>query len=97
MQLNLPPDAVRLIEKRLATGDYSTPEEVVRTALLLQDERERWDAEEDWTEEEKLEISAKIEEGFRQAERGEFITPEQAIRELEAFKAEWRAKRAAIK
>ena len=97
MQLDLPPDVVRLIDKRLATGWYANAEDVVRRALELQDEEEGTIREERWTEDELREISAKIEEGFLQAERGEFVTPEEAIRELETFKAEWRAKRAAPK
>jgi len=65
MQVNLPPDLETLINKRLSSGAYSTAEEVLRRALEAQD------AEESWTDEERRALSAHIEEGYQQAERGE--------------------------
>jgi hypothetical protein len=53
---------------------------VLRHALEAQD------AEEDWTEEERKAISAHIEEGFLQSERGELIDGGQARLEIEAMK-----------
>ena len=51
---------------------------------------EAQDAEESWTDEERRALSAQIEEGYQQAERGELIDAGQARREIEAMKQNWR-------
>jgi Arc/MetJ-type ribon-helix-helix transcriptional regulator len=84
MQLNVPPDLETLINKRLSSGGYSSPEDVLRRALEAQD------AEESWSEEERRALSAHIEEGYLQAERGELIDSEQARTEIQAMKEDWR-------
>ena len=84
MQLNLPPDLETLIRKRLSSGAYANAEDVLRRALEAQD------AEESWTDEERRALSAQIEEGYQQAERGELIDAGQARREIEAMKQNWR-------
>ena len=84
MQLNVPPDLEMLIRKRLSTGGYTDAEEVLRRALEAQD------AEESWAEEERRALSAHIEEGYQQAERGELIDGERARREIQAMKDDWR-------
>jgi Arc/MetJ-type ribon-helix-helix transcriptional regulator len=84
MQLHVPPDLETLINKRLSTGGYVNAEEVLRRALEAQD------AEESWTDEERLALSAHIEEGYLQAERGELIDGAQARREILAMKNDWR-------
>jgi hypothetical protein len=48
MQLNVPPDLETLINKRLSSGSYATAEDVLRRALEAQD------AEESWTDEERV-------------------------------------------
>jgi antitoxin ParD1/3/4 len=83
MQFTLPPDLEALVQKRLASGAFATPEEVLRRALEAQD------AEESWTQEERLALSAHIEEGFQQAERGELIDGDKARREIQAMKDQW--------
>jgi len=87
MQLTVPPDLESLINKRLSSGAYANAEDVLRRALEAQD------AEESWTDEERQALSAHIEEGYLQAERGELIEAAQARREVEAMKEEWRAGR----
>jgi hypothetical protein len=72
MQLNVPPDLETLINKRLLSGAYTSPEDVLRRALEAQD------AQESWTDEERRALSAHIEEGYLQAERGELIEAQQA-------------------
>ena len=72
MQLNFPPDLEALVQKRLATGAFANAEEVIRRALEAQD------AEESWAEEERRVVSAHIEEGFLQAERGQLIKGDEA-------------------
>lgn len=76
MQLNVPPNLETLINKRLSSGAYSSAEELLRRALEAQD------AEESWTEEERRALSAHIEQGYLQAERGELIDGEQVRREI---------------
>jgi putative addiction module CopG family antidote len=87
MQLNLPPDLESLINKRLSTGGYTNAEEVLRRAL------EALDAEENWTDEERHALSAHVEQGYLQAERGELIDGGQARLEIHAMKDEWRMSR----
>jgi antitoxin ParD1/3/4 len=84
MQLNVPPDLETLINKRLSTGGYTSAEDVLRRALEAQD------AEESWTDDERRALSAHIEEGYQQAERGELIDGEEARREIQAMKDDWR-------
>jgi antitoxin ParD1/3/4 len=84
MQLKVPPDLETLINKRLSSGVYQSVEEVLRRALEAQD------AEESWTDEERRALSAHIEEGYRQAERGELIDGEEAGREIRKMKDNWR-------
>lgn len=88
MQLNVPPDLEMLINKRLASGSYSDAEDVLRRALEAQD------AEESWTDEERRALSAHIEEGYLQAERGELIAGDHARRDIQSMKAAWRQDRA---
>lgn len=87
MQLNVPPDLEMLINKRLSSGAYATAEEVLRRALEAQD------AEERWTDKERCALAAHIEEGYQQAQRGESIDAEQARREIQALKDNWRSVR----
>jgi Arc/MetJ-type ribon-helix-helix transcriptional regulator len=84
MQLNVPPDLARLIDRRLSSGGYESVEDVLRRALEAQD------AEESWTDEERRALSSHIEEGYLQAERGELIDGAQARREIQAMKDDWR-------
>jgi len=84
MHLDLPPDLETLINKRLSSGAYASPEDVLRRALEAQD------AEESWTHEERRALSAHIEEGYQQAERGELIDGAQARRDIQAMKENWR-------
>jgi Arc/MetJ-type ribon-helix-helix transcriptional regulator len=84
MQLNVPPDLETLINKRLLSGAYTNAEEVLRRALEAQD------AEESWTEEERRALSAHIEQGYLQAERGELIDGARVRLEIQAMKDDWR-------
>lgn len=83
MQLNLPPDLEKLINKRLSSGGYASVEDVLRRALEAQD------AEESWTDDERRALSSHIEEGYREAERGELIDGAQARHEIQAMKERW--------
>jgi Arc/MetJ-type ribon-helix-helix transcriptional regulator len=83
MQLNVPPDLEALIKKRLSSGGYASAEDVLRRALEAQD------AEESWTDHERRALSAHIEEGFLQAERGELTDGAQARLEIAIMKENW--------
>ena len=87
MPLNIPPDLETLINKRLSSGAYSNAEDVLRRALEAQD------AEESWTDEERRALSAHIEEGYQQAERGELTDGAQARKEIQTMKEKWRERR----
>ena len=87
MQLNVPDDIETLINKRLSSGAYANAEDVLRRALETQD------AEESWTGEERRAVSAHIEEGFLQAERGDLIDGTKARGEIQAMKQIWRQQR----
>jgi antitoxin ParD1/3/4 len=87
MQLNVPPDLEMLINKRLSSGGYESVEDVLRRALEAQD------AEESWTDEERRALSAHIEEGYQQAQRGELIDGAQARSDIQAMKDDWRLSR----
>jgi Arc/MetJ-type ribon-helix-helix transcriptional regulator len=87
MQINLPPDLESLVNKRLSGGGYSSVEDVFRRALQAQD------AEESWTDEERRTLSAHIEEGFLQAERGALTDGTQARREIQEMKDNWHQER----
>ena len=87
MQLNVPPDLESLINKRLSSGAYIDVEDVLRRALVAQD------AEESWTDEERQALSAHLEEGYLEAERGELIGAAEARRQIETMKEQWRAGR----
>jgi Arc/MetJ-type ribon-helix-helix transcriptional regulator len=87
VQLNVPPDLEKLINKRLSSGGYESVEDVLRRALEAQD------AEESWTDEERRALSAHIEEGYLQAERGELIDGAQVRSEIQVMKDKWREDR----
>ena len=87
MQLTVPPDLELLIQKRLSTGNYATAEEVLRSALEAQD------AEFSLTDQERLALSAHVEEGYLQAERGELIDGDIARRQIQGMKEAWRSDR----
>jgi Arc/MetJ-type ribon-helix-helix transcriptional regulator len=87
MQINLPPDLESLVNKRLSGGGYSSVEDVFRRALQSQD------AEDSWTDEERRTLSAHIEEGFLQAERGALTDCAQARREIQEMKYNWHQER----
>ena len=87
MTINLEPEDERLIEKRMQTGAFGSPQEVIHRAL------ESLDAQESWLQENRGAINEKIERGLAQFERGEGLTPEESLAQLDAKKAAWRADR----
>jgi Arc/MetJ-type ribon-helix-helix transcriptional regulator len=84
MQLTVPPDLETLINKRISSGVFANAEDVLRSALESQD------AEASWADDDRRALSAHIEEGYLQADRGELIDGAQARREIQAMKDDWR-------
>ena len=84
MTINLKPEDEKLIEKRLQTGLFVSPEEVIHRAL------ESLDAQEEWLHDNREAINEKIERGLAQFDRGEGLTPEDSLARLEAKKSAWR-------
>jgi Arc/MetJ-type ribon-helix-helix transcriptional regulator len=87
MHLEVPADIENLINKRLATGEYASVEDLLRRALEAQD------AEESWTEDERQALSDHIEEGYVQASNGELLDSTRARREIQVMKDHWRNER----
>lgn len=77
MKISLPPDLARLIEKKIASGQYHSASDVVREALLrLVNDRPR--------EERLAELRRKIAEGVADSEAGRLIDGQTGIRLIEA-------------
>jgi antitoxin ParD1/3/4 len=77
------PEIEALIQQRLHSGAFESVEDVLFDALEIQRGRE------DWLQENKEAISAKIEHGLAQLDRGEGIPADKLRSRLEADKAAW--------
>ena len=82
MQIALPPELERLIEEKMASGQYNCPSEVVQEALWLLRDRET--LRQIRFEELKREIAL----GIEASERGEVIPAEEVFRRLRECHAE---------
>ena len=89
MTLTLPAQFEGFVRDKVKSGSYSSEEEVVGAALGL---LEKQDGE---YERECARISAAIDAGWEQARAGKLIPGEQVWAELEEWKQQWRARRAA--
>ena len=74
-----------LIQQRLHSGAFESVEDVLFDALEMQAEREVW------LQENKEAISAKIDHGLAQLDRGEGIPGDELRARLAADKAAWLA------
>ena len=66
IQVNLPSDIGDMIERHMASGEYNSPEAVIRAAMIVLEEEtseDGWDAEE---------LKAAVRVGLDQLERGEY-------------------------
>jgi antitoxin ParD1/3/4 len=77
------PEIEALIQQRLHSGGFESVDDVLLDALEMQREREAW------IHENKEAISAKIERGLAQLDRGEGIPGDELRTRLEADKAAW--------
>jgi putative addiction module CopG family antidote len=87
MKIELKPEDEQLIQKRLQSGAFRTIDEVIHDALSSQD------AEEDWLQENREIINAKISRGLAQLTSGESISGDLARTRMQARKAAWLAER----
>ena len=73
MNISLTGELERLVQRKVESGRYRSPSEVIRAGLrLLEREDER-------TEVRLTEIRAQVRAGIEQAERGEFVDGEEAV------------------
>ena len=87
MKIELKPEDEQLIQKRLQSGAFHTIDEIIHDALTSQD------AEEDWLQENKEAINAKISRGLTQLDSGEGISGDLARTRLQERKAAWLSER----
>lgn len=85
MDIRLKPELEKLVEQDVQRGPYQTADEFVERAVVLLHEQESWLAEH------AAEISAKIDEGYAAAKRGELIDAERARASMAEKKREWLA------
>ena len=79
MTIHLKPELEQLIQKDVQRGPYQTVDEFVECAVQMLHEQE------EWLSANRAEISAKIDEGYAAAQRGELIDGDQ-VREQMAQK-----------
>ena len=85
MTIHLRPEDEQLLQKQLDRGVFTSVDDVIHRAL------ETLNADEDWLQQNREEISAKIETGLAQLEQGQGLTPEAAMARLKTKQAEWRS------
>ncbi len=74
MSITLPPQLEKLIQEKIKSGAYHSPDEVILESLRLLDERDRKLAA----------LRADIQVGIDQAERGEVVDGDTVFTELRA-------------
>jgi antitoxin ParD1/3/4 len=75
MNVSLTPQLEELIKRKVATGMYGNASEVVREALRLLDERDRYQL-----------LRTEVAAGFEQIERGETIPLDMSVLKKDAVK-----------
>lgn len=83
MKIELKPEDEQLIQKRLQSGAFHTIDEVIHDALASQD------AEENWLQENRDVIDAKIARGLEQLNAGRGISGDAARTRLQERKTAW--------
>lgn len=83
MIIELRPEDEELIQRRLDSGAFRSVEEIIHRAL------ETLDADETWLQESRDIITAKIERGLAELDRGEGISGEESRARLQEKKAAW--------
>jgi antitoxin ParD1/3/4 len=71
MTVHIKPELEEIITADLKSGGYESVDDYLEDAIELLHEKEEWLARD------RAEIAAQIERGLAQAERGEFVSPEE--------------------
>ena len=85
MTIRLKPELERLIQQDVERGPYGNVDEFVERAVQMLHEQE------EWLSANRAAISARIEEGYASAQRGELIDDDQVRAQMEEKKRIWRA------
>jgi antitoxin ParD1/3/4 len=80
MTIHLKPEIERLIQQDVERGPYETADEFVERAVQLLHEQE------EWLSENRVDMAAKIAEGYASAHRGELIEGDQVRARMEEKK-----------
>ena len=80
MHVSLPIPLEEFVRRKVAEGEFASPDEVVCHGLRLLRQNEEW----------KLDARSKIDVGWEQAKAGQLRTPEQVRENLAACKATWK-------
>ena len=89
MAITLTPELEAIVREDARLSGFENAETYLAERLTAMHEQELFFSEN------RQEISAMIEEGWEQAERGELLSPEEAKRNLSKWKQEFLAKRSA--
>lgn len=80
MNISVTPELAQFVEKRVSAGRYHTASEVFREGLrLLEVEEKKRDLE-------LASLKRHLKEGAQQAQRGEFVDPDEVLRQIESIK-----------
>ena len=85
MTIHLKPELEQLIRKDVERGPYTTVDEYLERAVQVLHEQE------EWLSANRADISAKIEEGYASARRGELIDDHKVRAQMEEKKRAWRS------
>jgi antitoxin ParD1/3/4 len=88
LNVSLTPELGQFVQDRVATGRYQTASEVVREGLRLLEhqERDRQAAVED--------VKSKLRRAAAQADRAEFVDPNETLKKIEGLKRRRAAQKA---
>ncbi len=87
MTIHLKPEIEQLIQKDVQRGAYQTADEFVERAVQMLHEQE------EWLSANRADISAKIDDGYAAAQRGELIDADEVREEMAAKNRAWLADR----
>jgi antitoxin ParD1/3/4 len=85
MTITLRPEHQQLIAEAMRTGAYRNPDDVINRALQM------LHTEDEWLQDHKDSIEAKIDRAFSQFEDGHFLSPEESHADMERRKNAWLA------
>ncbi len=71
MTVHIKPELEAIVAQDVKTGAYASVDDYVARAIEMMHEQEEWLARD------REEIAAQIEHGLEQAERGEFVSPDE--------------------